>query len=221
MLIAWSKGADLLMDVTDLAGLESIADVRGPREYRLEAVVEMVTRLLCDLVQQGVRAVLGWRCAGWMGWRRSRGAMDIGQGSNSVIAQILATALGADVRDLALVGPDTDVTPDAGKTSAPRQTFVSGNAAWLAGVSLRVMILERCNAAVDAVLRFDLGVVEVTDGAGVHRVELAELARTVRAMCCGPKNAMIRRRCRWMPMGRARPMRSLAMRRIWWWWRLI
>lgn len=102
--------------------------------------------------------------------------MDIGQGSNSVIAQILATALGEDVRDLALVGPDTDVTPDAGKTSAPRQTFVSGNAAWLAGVSLRPMILERCNAAVDAVLRFGRGVVEVADGVGVHRLELADLA---------------------------------------------
>jgi aldehyde oxidoreductase len=176
MLIAWNKGADLLMDVTDLARLEPIADVRGPRKYRLEAVVKMMSRLLCDLVQQGVRAVLGWRCAGRMGWRRSRGAMDIGLGSNSVIAQILATALGADVRDLALVGPDTDVTPDAGKTSAPLQTFVSGNAAWLAGVSLRAMILERCNAAVDAVLRFGRGVVEVAVGVGVHRVELADLA---------------------------------------------
>jgi aldehyde oxidoreductase len=164
------------MDVTDFAGLEPIADVRGPRKYRLEAVVKMMSRLLCDLVQQGVRAVLGWRCAGRMGWRRSRGAMAIGLGSNSVIAQILATALGADVRDLALVGPDTDVTPDAGKTSAPLQTFVSGNAAWLAGVSLRAMILERCNAAVDAVLRFGRGVVEVAVGVGVHRVELADLA---------------------------------------------
>lgn len=105
-----------------------------------------------------------------------QGAMDIGQGSNTVIAQIFATALGADVQDLVLVGPDTDVTPDAGKTSASRQTFVSGNAARLAGFSLRAMILERCNAAVEAVLRFGRGVVEVTDSAGVHVVELADLA---------------------------------------------
>ena len=62
-----------------------------------------------------------------------QGAMDIGQGSNTVIAQIFATALGAHVRSLVLVGPDTDVTPDAGKTSASRQTFVTGNAARLAG----------------------------------------------------------------------------------------
>ena len=51
-----SVGASLPVDVASLAGLEPIADVRGSAEYRLEAVVEMVSRLLGDLVQQGVRA---------------------------------------------------------------------------------------------------------------------------------------------------------------------
>ena len=50
-----SVGADLSVNVDDLAGLEPIADVRGSGEYRLEAVAEMVSRLLGDLVQQGVR----------------------------------------------------------------------------------------------------------------------------------------------------------------------
>lgn len=49
-------GADLSVNVIDLAGLEPISDVRGSGEYRLEAVAEMVSRLLGDLVQQGVRA---------------------------------------------------------------------------------------------------------------------------------------------------------------------
>lgn len=49
-------GADLPVDVASLAGLEPIADVRGSGEYRLEAVVEMVSRLLGDLVAEGVRA---------------------------------------------------------------------------------------------------------------------------------------------------------------------
>ncbi|MEO5615527.1 MAG: FAD binding domain-containing protein [Cypionkella sp.] len=49
-------GAVLPVDVASLAGLEPIADVRGSVEYRLEAVVEMVSRLLCDLVAEGVRA---------------------------------------------------------------------------------------------------------------------------------------------------------------------
>ena len=63
-----------------------------------------------------------------------QGAMDIGQGANTVIAQIFAEAIGLPVRDLMIIGPDTDVTPDGGKTSASRQTFVSGNAARLTGL---------------------------------------------------------------------------------------
>ncbi|WP_054005605.1 FAD binding domain-containing protein [Cypionkella psychrotolerans] len=51
-----SVGAVLPVDVASLAGLAPIADVRGSGEYRLEAVVEMVSRLLGDLVAQGVRA---------------------------------------------------------------------------------------------------------------------------------------------------------------------
>lgn len=105
-----------------------------------------------------------------------QGATDIGQGANTVIAQIFATALGAPVEALHLISPDTDVTPDAGKTSASRQTFVSGNAARLSGMALRRMILSRCNAAPDARLTFTKGAVLVTDAAGSHRVDLAQLA---------------------------------------------
>ena len=57
------------------------------------------------------------------------GAVDIGQGSNTIMLQIAADALGIPVTQLDLVAGDTDRTRDAGKTSASRQTFVSGNAA--------------------------------------------------------------------------------------------
>jgi aldehyde oxidoreductase len=84
-----------------------------------------------------------------------QGAVDIGQGSNTVIAQICADALGLPVHRITLVSADTDVTADAGKTSASRQTFVSGKAAFLAGRSLRDQILLRMNAPEDAVLALD------------------------------------------------------------------
>ncbi|MGL1204175.1 molybdopterin cofactor-binding domain-containing protein, partial [Vibrio parahaemolyticus] len=45
---------------------------------------------------------------------------------------------------------DTDLTADAGKTSASRQTFVSGNASRLAGEDLRRKILALANAGPDA-----------------------------------------------------------------------
>ena len=64
------------------------------------------------------------------------GAQDIGQGSATVLPQIAADALASASRSLWRSG-DTDRTPDAGKTSASRQTFVSGNAARLAGEALR------------------------------------------------------------------------------------
>ncbi|AGI67922.1 molybdenum hydroxylase family protein [Octadecabacter antarcticus 307] len=104
-----------------------------------------------------------------------QGAMDIGQGANTVISQIFATALGISTKLLKIVGPDTDVTPDAGKTSASRQTYVSGNAARLSGEALRASILEKMNVANDATLTFDLGVVRATDITGTYEFDLASL----------------------------------------------
>jgi aldehyde oxidoreductase len=71
------------------------------------------------------------------------GAVDIGQGSFTVVTQICADALGVPVDRFDLLPADTDVSPDCGKTSASRQTFVSGNAAMLAGKQLRALILQR------------------------------------------------------------------------------
>jgi len=104
-----------------------------------------------------------------------QGAMDIGQGANTVIAQIFARALGVPVQRLILRGPDTDITPDAGKTSASRQTFVSGNAARLAGEALRSAILSHVNAAPEATITLDAGQVTVTDGAQSFALDLARL----------------------------------------------
>ncbi len=104
-----------------------------------------------------------------------QGAMDIGQGANTVIAQIFATALGVAAQSVLLVGADTDVTPDAGKTSASRQTYVSGAAAKLSGAALRARILERMNIADDAELRFEDGVITASDAGGTHRLDLAGL----------------------------------------------
>lgn len=104
-----------------------------------------------------------------------QGATDIGQGSNTVITQIFSTALGVPVDAIDLVGPDTDVTPDAGKTSASRQTFVTGNAARLAGEALRARILRLANVAEDAALEIRDGSINVSDTSGAREIPLTSL----------------------------------------------
>ena len=104
-----------------------------------------------------------------------QGATDIGQGSNTVIAQIAADAIGVPVAALALIGPDTAQTPDAGKTSASRQTFVTGRAAEAAGRSLRARILRLANANDCATITLSDGCIRVSDGTLRRTVTLSDL----------------------------------------------
>jgi len=56
------------------------------------------------------------------------GAVDVGQGSNSIFAQIAAEELGLESQDICVYSGDTDATPDSGTTAATRQTYNTGNA---------------------------------------------------------------------------------------------
>jgi len=104
-----------------------------------------------------------------------QGAVDIGQGSNTVIAQIAADALGAPLASVVLRGADTGITPDAGKTSASRQTFVTGKAAEKAAQALRDAILRFANVSPAAAISFDAGVLVVREGEAVRRIDLGSL----------------------------------------------
>jgi CO/xanthine dehydrogenase Mo-binding subunit len=74
------------------------------------------------------------------------GAVDIGQGSNTTLTQVVADALGLPMAQFELVAGDTDRTADAGKTSASRQAFISGKAAELAGFDLRRVLFAAAGA---------------------------------------------------------------------------
>src|SRR5260370_14779783 len=90
-----------------------------------------------------------------------QGAVDIGQGSNTIVTQICADALGAPIDRFDLVSGDTSMTPDCGKTSASRQTFVTGKAAYMAGIELRRALLRLADACECAVIGFADGTVTV------------------------------------------------------------
>ena len=102
-----------------------------------------------------------------------QGAVDIGQGSNTVITQIFADALSVPLGRIDLVSADTALTPDCGKTSASRQTFITGKAAELAGRELRNEILRLANAGEGASFKLGDRRVTVDDGVMRHRIELA------------------------------------------------
>ena len=103
------------------------------------------------------------------------GAVDIGQGSTTILAQICADSMGVAADRIAQVIGDTDWTGDAGKTSASRQTFVSGKAAERAGAALRAAILREVNAADDATIELAGGCVVVRDGARRVEIDLGRL----------------------------------------------
>ncbi len=104
-----------------------------------------------------------------------QGATDIGQGSNTVITQICADALGLPIDRFELIGPDTALTPDCGKTSGSRQTYVTGKAAEKAGRALRAQILRMSNMGSDATLRLAGGNLQVFDGRTSQEITLATL----------------------------------------------
>ena len=110
------------------------------------------------------------------------GAVDIGQGSNTIMVQIAADALGVPAAAIRLVSGDTDLTPDAGKTSASRQTFVSGRACQLAALDLRRQLFELAGAPLDLVenpevrLSFGAGRLTIETLAGRHTAPLEGVA---------------------------------------------
>ena len=145
-----------------------------------------------------------------------QGATDIGQGSNTVIAQIAAEALGLPLTAFRLVGPDTGLTPDAGKTSASRQTFVTGRAAKAAAEGLRAEILRRANAGEGAVLSLEGATLSVCDRGPRPASTLPPCRPTPAATSCAPRRATTRPRRRSTRTGRVRPMPSTATARRWW-----
>jgi 4-hydroxybenzoyl-CoA reductase subunit alpha len=70
------------------------------------------------------------------------GASDIGQGSDTILAQIVAEELGLGLGDIKLVAADTDATPFDGGSGSSRVTFYAGNAARLAAIDIRKQLAQ-------------------------------------------------------------------------------
>lgn len=77
------------------------------------------------------------------------GSSDIGQGSDTMLAQVVAEELGIDPLDIRVYTGDTDLTPvDLGSYSS-RVTFMAGNAAREGARKLRAWLFEAASAALE------------------------------------------------------------------------
>ncbi|MDH4266570.1 MAG: xanthine dehydrogenase family protein molybdopterin-binding subunit [Deltaproteobacteria bacterium] len=69
-------------------------------------------------------------------------AVEMGQGSSTILAQIASEELGIPVEKISVVRPDTDVTPYDMASVSSRSTFFVGNAVRRAAVDAREQLLQ-------------------------------------------------------------------------------
>ena len=107
------------------------------------------------------------------------GATEIGQGSETVLAMIVAETLGVPIERVDVVNSDTSVRPWDVGTHASRTTFVAGNAARLAAEKVKAQLLEMAAAELEEpAARLDVkGGFVFVKGEPQQRLPYAEVAR--------------------------------------------
>jgi len=119
------------------------------------------------------------------------GASEIGQGSETVIAQIVAEELGLPIKNVRVVNNDTDLTPWDVGVHASRTTFIAGNAALRAARKARRKLL----AAAAERLGREPDELDLADGKIVERFggePLESIAKIIRGLHFGgAKNDLI------------------------------
>src|SRR5258708_3917327 len=107
------------------------------------------------------------------------GVTEQGQGTEAIVAQIAATAVGVPMERVRVITGDTEVTPYGGGTWASRGAGIGGEATLQAGKALRQNVL----AVAGVMLQADPGRLDIRDGkivdadTGTERMPLEELGR--------------------------------------------
>jgi carbon-monoxide dehydrogenase large subunit len=107
------------------------------------------------------------------------GVTEQGQGTEAVLAQVVASSFGVPLEKVRVVIGDTDNTPYGGGTWASRAAGIGGEAAWQAGKALRANVLAVAASILQAKpedLDINNGIV-VDKASGNERLPLDELAR--------------------------------------------
>ncbi len=118
------------------------------------------------------------------------GSSEIGQGSETVIAQIVAQELGLPLANVRVVNNDTDLTPWDVGVHASRTTFIAGNSALRAAREARRKLLE----AAAARLKKQPDELDLSDGNVVDRATgqaLDPVAKIIRGIHFGARNDLV------------------------------
>ena len=105
------------------------------------------------------------------------GAMDVGEGSITVLTQIAAEALGVDYEQVGGVFGDSALTPDSPITAGSTVTFSAGQAVKQAASDLRLRLLSAASDLLDlpaSELQLDGGGVTTSSGSSLSFSQLAE-----------------------------------------------
>jgi len=78
------------------------------------------------------------------------GAADIGQGSSTILAQVVGEVLGIDFSRLTVIANDSRITPKDNGSYSSRVTFMVGNAALQAAENLKSILVEAAAKRLDA-----------------------------------------------------------------------
>lgn len=73
------------------------------------------------------------------------GATDIGQGSDTILAQIAAEELMCEVKDIIVYSSDSDLTPYDTGAYASSTTYISGNAVYKAAKTMKNMLIKEAS----------------------------------------------------------------------------
>ncbi|HEV7458350.1 MAG TPA: xanthine dehydrogenase family protein molybdopterin-binding subunit [Roseococcus sp.] len=111
----------------------------------------------------------------------SSGVTEQGQGTEAILAQIVAHGVGVPVERVKIITGDTLTTPYGGGTWACRGAGIGGEAALQSALALKAQILEVAGAMLQATPEsLDIVMGNITDRAtGAERMSLHELGRIV------------------------------------------
>jgi CO/xanthine dehydrogenase Mo-binding subunit len=117
------------------------------------------------------------------------GVVDIGQGSNTILSQIVADSLAIPVERVSFAAPDSDSSPYNWKTAASRTTYMSGRSVLAAAVNVREQLFQHAGEMLECAeqdLELREGGIVGVKGVPGSQLGFAQIAGRAMARVGGP-----------------------------------